>query len=62
MSDDQRARDVEQERLDDFQAAIRVGMTAARAARYVRHCRLYRDRGQTPLTPEQAVTAPVALR
>lgn len=62
MSEGQRTRDTEQERLDDFQAAIRAGMAAARAARYVRHCKLYRDTGRTPLTPEQAVTAPVALR
>ena len=41
-----------------FQAAVRAGMSPARAARYVRHVHRCQRVGREPLTPEQAAEAP----
>lgn len=45
-----------------FQAAVKAGMSPARAARYVRHVHLCERVGRKPLTPEQAAEAPRTVK
>lgn len=43
--------------LDLFNAARTAGLPPHRAARYVKHVRLYEGQGRTPLTPTAASIA-----
>ena len=45
-----------------FQAAVRAGMSPARASRYVRYVHHCERAGKKPPTPEQAAEAPRSAR